>query len=97
MEAIKSIGHNLESLDRKCKPGVPSLSAILVIPDKYETIRTTMTYLEKQTVAEQIEIVFVARKSDPLELVAADLSCFHSWKIVTVDKIESIGQVLQPE
>ena len=73
------------------KAGGPSLSAIVVIPDKYETVQTTMSYLKKQTAVDQIEIVFVVAKSNMFKPVEADLQCFHSWKIVIIDEVTSIG------
>ena len=69
----------------------PNLSAIVVIPDKYETVQTTIGYLKKQTVADQIEIVFVVAKSGVFIPVVTDLRCFHSWKVVAVNEISSIG------
>jgi hypothetical protein len=69
----------------------PSLSAIVVIPDKYETVRTTMSYLKKQTVAELIEIVLVAPSPCRSEIDQEDLSSFHSWKFVPLEKIQSIA------
>jgi hypothetical protein len=69
----------------------PSLSAIVVIPDRFETVSTTMGYLRKQTVADQIEIVFVGPSSSKPDVDKADLTPFHSWKFVSLEKIPSIG------
>jgi hypothetical protein len=69
----------------------PSLSAIVVIPDKLETVETTMDYLRKQTRAELIELVFVGPDSSKKDIEKADLTPFHSWKFVQMEEIPSIG------
>jgi hypothetical protein len=76
---------------KSVKPALPSLSAIVVIPDVYETVRTTMAHLRCQTVVGQIEIVFVAPASYRFEPEASDLACFHSWQVVPVDEVRSIA------
>jgi hypothetical protein len=70
---------------------VPELSAIVVIPDRYETVRATMECLKKQTAAKKIEIVFVVSECSPAQPDETDLECFHSWKIVTESKVNSIS------
>ncbi len=37
----------------------PALAAIVVVPDRYDTVGQTMIHLQAQTVAEQIEIILV--------------------------------------
>jgi len=70
----------------------PALSAIVVIPDVYDTVRNTMKYLQAQTAARQIEIVIVKPANQQIGLDESDLKCFHSWQIVEVDKVTSIAQ-----
>jgi hypothetical protein len=75
----------------RIRPEKPSLSAVVVIPDNYTTVKTTMNYLKKQTVADQIEIVFVVPNSYQFNPDITEIHCFHSWKIVTIDTVEAIG------
>ncbi len=67
----------------------PALAAIVVVPDKYDTVRCTMNYLQAQTIAEQIEVVFVAPSHQQIELDESALSCFHSWQVVEVGAVTS--------
>jgi len=69
----------------------PMLSAVVVVPDTYETVRRTMSHLQAQTVADQIEIVFVAPSRKQIGLDESELNCFHSWHIVEVGTVTSIG------
>jgi hypothetical protein len=70
---------------------LPALSAIMVIPDTVETIRKTLSYLQKQSVAQLIEIVFVMPVSCKFDIDRGELGCFHSWQTVTVEKVKSIS------
>lgn len=85
MPMVHSVS-NKEDLD----PGTPALSAIVVIPDKFETVRKTLRCLQKQTVAKQMEIVIVTPGPDG-DIVEDELKAFHSWQIVPADKIRSIS------
>jgi len=70
----------------------PALSAIVVIPDTYDTVRNTMKHLQAQTTARQIEIVIVKLTRLQIGLDESDLEPFHSWQIVEVEEVSSIGQ-----
>ena len=67
----------------------PALSAIVVIPDSYDTVRCTMGHLQVQTAVEQIEIVFVGPTHKQLGLDESELECFHSWQVVEVGVVTS--------
>ena len=69
-----------------------ALSAIVVIPDTYDTVRNTMKYLQAQTAAGQMEIVIVKPANMQIGLDELDLKPFHSRQIVEVDKVSSIAQ-----
>jgi hypothetical protein len=69
----------------------PALSAIAVVPNKYEAIRRTMGHLRAQTIAEQIEIVLVASSRGQLDVDESELAPFHSWQVVEVGNVGSIG------
>ncbi|MFC1967854.1 hypothetical protein ACFLVX_00475 [Chloroflexota bacterium] len=70
----------------------PALAAIVVVPDTYETVQRTMSYLKMQTAAKQIEVILVVPSRQQLQLDESDLSCFHSWHVVEVGEITSIAQ-----
>ena len=69
----------------------PTLAAIVVVPDTYDTVRNTMCHLRAQTVAGQIEIVLVVPSHQQLQLDDSELACFHSWHVVEVGKVTSIA------
>ena len=76
---------------RSSYPTKPVLSAIVVVPDTYETVRRTMRHLREQSAADQMELVIVAPSYRQLGLDASDLTCFHSWQVVEIDRVKSIG------
>lgn len=57
------------------KSVTPILSAIVVIPDCFETVRRTVRALQAQTIASRMEIVFVLPKHE-VELPANELRAF---------------------
>lgn len=67
----------------------PTLAAIVVVPDTYDTVRHTMCHLKAQTVAEQIEIVLVVPSHQQLQLDDSELACFHSWQVIEVGAVTS--------
>ena len=69
----------------------PTLTAIVVIPDTYDTVRRTINFLQAQTVVEQIEIIFVAPSLQQLQLDESELTCFHSWHVIEVGMVTSIA------
>lgn len=77
---------------RGSNSATPSLSAIVVIPDVYDTVRNTMKHLQAQTAAKQIEIVIVKPANMQIGLDESDLKPFHSWQIVEVEKVTSIAR-----
>jgi hypothetical protein len=74
------------------KTSAPALSAIVVVPDTYDTVRNTMKHLQAQTAARQIEIVIVKPMRLQIGLDESDLKPFHSWQIVEAEGIHSIAQ-----
>jgi len=70
----------------------PALAAIVVIPDTYNAVRKTMSYLQAQTAAKQMEIVFVVSSLEQCRPDETDLGCFHSWQVVETGPINSIAR-----
>ena len=70
---------------------LPDISVVLVTPDRYDTIRETVSYLRKQTARERLEMVIVAPSASELELIPSELREFCRFQVVEVGKITSIG------
>jgi len=69
----------------------PALAAIVVIPDTYEAVRRTMSYLQAQTAAKQMEVILVVPSLEQSGLDKTELACFHSWQVVEIGPIKSIA------
>jgi GT2 family glycosyltransferase len=67
------------------------MSVVIVTADNYSSIRNTMTYLRKQTVKGQLEIVIVAPSADKLDIIDSELEDFHGVQVVEVGPIETIA------
>jgi len=70
----------------------PALSAIMLVNGPYDSVRRTMSYLQAQTVAEQMEIILVTPSYKRLRLEIPELACFHSWRVVEIGEITSIAR-----
>lgn len=68
------------------------MSVVLVTPDRYETIRTTMKYLRAQTVRDRLEIVIVAPSTGALHLDHAEIKEFLQCRVVELDAVRSIAE-----
>ncbi|HUG54896.1 MAG TPA: hypothetical protein VMR21_14900 [Vicinamibacteria bacterium] len=69
----------------------PHLSAILVTPDGFETIRPTVRRLRSQSVADRMELVVVAPSRGAIDPHHAELSGFHGVGVVEVGPLRSIA------
>jgi GT2 family glycosyltransferase len=79
--------------DRDISDGeVAALSVVIVTPDTYQTIRTTMSYLRRQTVCDSLEVVIVASSRKQLELNDVEMAPFCRYEIIEAGPIESIGR-----
>src|SRR5512145_855320 len=70
----------------------PEMSVVLVTPDRYETIRTTVKYLRAQTVRERLEIVIVAPSTATLHLDHTEIKEFLRCRVVEVGAVRSIAE-----
>ena len=68
------------------------MSVVLVTPDGYETIRTTMKHLRAQTVRDRLEIVLVVPSTGALHLDHAELKEFLQCRVVEVGAVRSIAE-----
>lgn len=69
----------------------PELSVILVTPDSYATVRTTIRYLLRQEARNRMELILVAPREEELKPDVQDLQGFLSYQIVEVGPIQSIA------
>jgi hypothetical protein len=60
----------------------PLLSAIVVTPDTYETVRALMNALKQQTAASKMEIVLVVPSRENAAIDGSDLEIFHQSQII---------------
>lgn len=67
----------------------PLLTAIVITPDSYETVRTTMRHLRAQSLRDRMEVVLVAPSRAALAADEDDLRAFHSWQIVEAGDVRS--------
>jgi glycosyltransferase involved in cell wall biosynthesis len=72
-------------------PGSPLISVILITPDSYQNLATTIRVLRAQTIRERIEIVIVAADADSLGLKREELQMFAGVQVVLLGKIRCIG------
>jgi hypothetical protein len=70
----------------------PRMSVVLVTPDHFQTIRTTIEHLRRQTVAELLELVIVAPSRERLELDGDATAAFARTTVVELGRIPSIGR-----
>lgn len=73
---------------------IPSLSVVMVTPERYETCRPAISFLRKQTVRELLELVIVAPARAALELVEPEMDAFGDFQIVEIGKIVSTGRAM---
>lgn len=66
----------------------------MVTPERYETCRPAISFLRKQTVREQLELVIVAPGRAKLELVESEVEAFGDFQIVEIGKIVSTGRAM---
>lgn len=71
----------------------PDLSAILITPRSYETIRKTAEHLHAQSIRDRIEVVIGVPSQARLEPDREVLDRFWGWQVVEVGEIESLGPV----
>ena len=69
----------------------PVLSAILITPRSYETIRKTVEHLHAQGVRDRIEIVIGAPSKEELAPDRQILGGFWGWQVVDLGEIDNLG------
>lgn len=64
----------------------PTLSAILLTPDRFDRLRQVIAALQSQTIRDQLEIVLVAPSSSALAFDEQALAGFNSYQVVLLGK-----------
>lgn len=60
----------------------PDMSVVIVMPDRYETIRQTIKHLRAQTVRDSLEVVIVAPSEEALDLDNLELEGFLQFRVL---------------
>jgi hypothetical protein len=71
---------------------IPKLSVVMLLPDGYESRRRAISFLEKQTVREQIELVLVTSANLVFQLDEKQLESFGSHQLLRVAELTDPGQ-----
>src|SRR5688572_26820329 len=75
------------------RENAPLLTAIVVAPEGWAPVRTTVRHLAAQSIADRIEVVFVVPKGGGLAADQAELAGFAGHRTVEVETHECAGAV----
>jgi hypothetical protein len=67
----------------------PSMSVIMLTPDRCHTLRHTLRHLGRQTIASELEIVIVVPSKAALDLDEHAVAPFHAYRVVEADSKHS--------
>ncbi len=70
----------------------PDFSIFLITDDSYAKCARTISYLKRQTIVDQIELVIVGPSREQIAPDYDDLSVFHSHKIVEMGEVGWVGK-----
>lgn len=70
----------------------PTMSVVILTPDRFGTIARTIEHLKAQNVCDRLEIVIAARSASELEIDAAALRAFHSFKVIEIGPVTSTAR-----
>jgi hypothetical protein len=70
-----------------------ALSVVMVSPDSFGTIRTTLTALRRQTACAQMEVLVVGPPAVGADLETADFGEFASWQHIECDATQSSSEM----
>lgn len=74
--------------------GNPALSVVLLAPDSWQALTTTLRHLRAQTEVERIEMVIVAESATRLGLDPAAVAGFGRHRVVEIGPLRSLGHAL---
>lgn len=70
----------------------PEMSVLIVTPDDYRTIRRTVYHLGAQTIRDRLELIICAPSRERLGLFEAEVSGFHSVRVVEAGEIRTVAR-----
>jgi hypothetical protein len=73
------------------RQSTPLVSVLLVTPDRYETIRDTVTHLAAQSIAHELELVILVPTRERLDLQHAVLEGFENTTVVELGELTSVA------
>ena len=71
----------------------PSLTVVLITPDRYDTIAQTIEHLARQTAVARLELLVVAPSATALGEPPAALARLPRWRVVEAGDIAATGRV----
>ena len=69
-------------------PPEPTLSAVVVAPEGWEPVRTTVRHLAAQSIADRIEVVFVVPRGVGFAPESDAVAAFAGWRVTEVESME---------
>ena len=69
------------------------MSVVVITIDDFETVRRIVSALRRQTVASQLEVVFVGPTSPPSGFAAEDVEGFAAWQSVAAEDLSSTAHM----
>lgn len=70
---------------------VPQLAVILITPDQGQVLSRTIRSLQKQTIADSLEVIIVAPSAGALVLNPAEFEPFAALRTISMGAIKSVG------
>jgi hypothetical protein len=69
----------------------PALSYILAAAGSFDDVRTSLVYVRRQSLHSIIEVVLVVEARRNFTVDADEMRDFHSYQVITVDEVLSLG------
>ena len=70
----------------------PSLSVVVITPDRVATVRKTLRHLRSQSICERMEVLLVAPTAEGLGLDESEMREFYAYRVVEVGHMRSTAR-----
>lgn len=90
-DSPRSIAHASAATGKAAAREAPSLTVVLMTPDRFENLRTTVRHLVAQTVREQLELLIIAPSAATLALDHAAVAGVHSVRVLETGSVLAGG------
>jgi hypothetical protein len=87
-EDMSGLDANMTSAEGKS----PVMSVVVITPDRYATIRKSITHLRAQKVCGSLEVLIVAPSAGELELNVSEMLDFLRYRVIEVGPISSTAR-----